>query len=154
MNSRKLVTLGVVCLLPLLACSDDEVTGTNGNGTPSAIQTGVWTAATGTAAFAFDFTVGSDAESITGLEITCSSFQCGNSGVIISGTISTTYTGSGLAINNRAFTITQDMNYDPMGSDWPVTISGTFANSGDEASGTWEGSIAGGTCSGTWTAAR
>ncbi len=152
MKSRTLVALGVVCLLPLFACGDDDPTGTNGNGTPSAIQTGVWSATTG-ADFSFDFTVVSGASSINEVELSMSSWRCGNAGAILSGTITTTYS-SGPQISNRAFTCTLDVNGAPMGSDWPVTISGTFANSGSEASGTWEASIAGGTCSGTWTASR
>ena len=151
MKSRMLVALGIVCLLPLFACGDDDPTGTNGNGTPSAIQTGLWAATTG-AAITFEFTVSSGASSISEVALTFSDWRCGNAGVILGGTITTTYISGAPAISDRAFTCTLDVNADPFGSDWPVTISGTFANSGSESSGTWNGSVAGGTCSGTWTA--
>jgi hypothetical protein len=154
MNCRTLVALGVICLLPVFACGDDEVTGTNGNGQPSAIQTGQWTATTGSAGFTFTFTVASGASSISAMSMTFSSWRCGNSSAILGGNISSSYTGNTPAISNRAFTLSRDVNHDPMGTDWPITISGSFANSGSEASGTWEGSVAGGTCSGSWTASR
>ncbi len=153
MNSRVLTALTAAILMSLTACGDDA-TGPNGNGNgqPSAIQTGAWPASTGTSAFTFTFTVGADAVSISEIEFGFSSWRCGSASATLSGTVATTYTGTPPAITNRAFSMSVDVNGDPFGSPWPVEIDGTFADSGADASGTWEASIAGGTCSGDWTA--
>ena len=61
-----------------------------------------------------------------------------------------TYT-PGRLISDNEFQIILDMSTDPFEYE-PFTISGSFDESGNYASGTWQAIIRGQTCSGTWQA--
>lgn len=134
-------------LLVFISCSKDsngnDITG--GTTGPQKITSGNWTASTDFGVF--DFVVNSESTYITDITITFDNWTIG----------STTHNGSigigstpGWQISNRQFSIVQDLN--PFQSDEIMTFSGTFPDTGKEASGTWEADFDGSTDSGTWQA--
>jgi len=94
------------------------------------------------------FTVNPDGTAVTEVSYVFSSWTCGSA--TRSGTIKVT-NASGWPITDRQFTIENDLNPDPSISEM-MTISGTFDQSGNKASGTWEADLDDAVCSGTWQA--
>ena len=133
----KKICLVFISLLFLISCSKE---GDSGNSSP---KSGVWNVSTEFGGFVF--TVNSDGTNITEIAITHSNWSCG--GVTLGGTL-TLSSNPGWAITNRDFTIEQ--SFDPMSDNQVLTITGTFNNSGNEASGEWTEKVYGSTCSGTW----
>ena len=108
-------------------------------------QAGDWKA---TADFGeFTLTVSAGGASITKVAFTFVAFKCGGGGVTISGGITVM---SSWSITNNQFTITKNLNTNPIGSSWPLTIQGTFSANGEQVSGTWNANVAGSPCSGSW----
>ena len=148
MKAGSLVLLGSFLALSLVSCSEStgpsngDDTG-NGNGGPDPIASGSWSAQAdfGT----FTLTVNSGGTAVTNISYSFSDFSCG--GVTINGGLGVT---SSWSITNRVFTITNDMNPDPFGSARPLTVTGTFADSGRQVSGTWSATWSGDTCGGSW----
>jgi hypothetical protein len=113
---------------------------------PVEITPGKWIA---TAEFGgFDFVVDSDGPRITEIVYKFSDWLCG--GIRHGGSMTVTYTPGRLLSDNQ-FEITLNMSTDPFEYE-PLTISGSFDESGNSASGTWIAIIRGQTCSGEWQA--
>ena len=98
---------------------------------------GDWTATT--AFGSFDFIVNSASTYITQITLNFSNWK-GRSGSVI------TSRDPGWSITNRSFKIETSI----AGDQW--TVEGTFAESGDKASGTWKVITSGQTESGSWQA--
>jgi hypothetical protein len=108
-------------------------------------QAGDWKA---TADFGeFTLTVSAGGASITKIAFTFVAFKCGGGGVTISGGITVM---SSWSITSNQFTITKNLNSNPLGSSWPLTLQGTFSANGEQVSGTWNANVAGSLCSGSW----
>lgn len=104
------------------------------------VKTGEWTA---TADFGtFDIIVSSGSNFITKITFNFASWTCGP--VNKSGVVSVS-TSPGWPISNRSFEIAIDFN-----SNEKLTIKGTFSDNGVQVSGTWNSTIYGSTCSGSW----
>ncbi len=88
-------------------------------------------------------TVAYDGTEIQTIKTTFSAYSCG--GRTQSGTITSSQTPS-WPITNRQFVI--DLSFFP--GDVKLNITGIFAESGIEASGSWSVDVLGTTCSGTW----
>lgn len=131
----------LVLLFTLIACNNDDAPKAD-----SLITSGTWNATSGFGSF--DFTVNSERTNITEIVYNFSNWTCG--GVTQSGSISVS-SNPGWPITDRVFEIEVDINPDPFDKT-PITISGTFAASGDQASGTWEAVVNLTTCSGSWQA--
>jgi hypothetical protein len=95
----------------------------------------------------FTLTVAPGGASITKIAFMFMAFKCGGGGVTISGGITVM---SSWSITNNQFTITRNLNSNPIGTSWPLTITGTFTANGEQVSGTWNANVAGSTCSGSW----
>jgi hypothetical protein len=95
----------------------------------------------------FTLTVAPGGASITKIAFTFVAFKCGGGGVTISGGMTVM---SSWSITNNQFTITKNLNTNPIGTSWPLTITGTFSANGEQVSGTWNANVAGSPCSGTW----
>ena len=108
-------------------------------------QSGDWKATTDFGEFTL--TVSAGGASITKVAFTFVAFKCGGGGVTISGGITVM---SSWSITNNQFTITKNLNTNPIGSSWPLTIQGTFSANGEQVSGTWNANVAGSGCSGSW----
>ena len=91
-----------------------------------------------------EFTVNAQSTAITFLRFTFDNYTCGSA--MRSGSIGF---GSTWPITNRQFSIDHT---DFMSGDRFV-FAGTFSALGDQASGTWEVTLSGNTCSGTWVGA-
>jgi hypothetical protein len=108
-------------------------------------QSGDWKA---TADFGeFTLTVSAGGASITRIAYKFVAFSCGGVGITISGGMAVT---SSWSITNNQFTITTNLNSNPIGTSWPHTIKGTFNATGEQLSGTWSANVAGSGCSGSW----
>lgn len=107
-------------------------------------QSGDWTATTGFGSL--DFQVNQESTAITSIKYNFSSWTCGI--VTLSGSVGIS-SPSGWAISDRQFTIKNTLD---MVGNQTMTISGSFGDSGDQASGTWKAVMYGSTCSGTWEA--
>jgi hypothetical protein len=104
-------------------------------------QSGDWTVQTDFGEFVF--TVNPDGTLITKLIITFSSFTCGS--VTQSGTMIFS-TSPGWPISNNQFTIDIWINFPNIS----MTITGTFIETGYQASGTWSVNVSGTICAGDW----
>ncbi len=128
----------------VLACGDNpttpESTSGGGGNTVAAPKSGTWTATTDFGGL--EFVVSSDSKSITEIKYTFSGWKGKSGSIKISNS-------SGWGISDRKFEIKNDLDPDPLRTEsW--TVKGTFANNGNEASGTWEAVISGSTSSGNW----
>lgn len=120
----------------ILGCAKD---------TSKEVQPGWWNA---NADFgSFDFRVDSSSTYITEINYTFSDWHCG--GTISSGSIIVSRDPA-WAITGRQFEIETDIGSPSI--EKSITISGTFAETGDQASGTWEAVVNSTTCSGSWQA--
>jgi hypothetical protein len=142
MQRHLLIVLGSFLLFTLTAACGDDTTGTDGNGGPQPIVSGSWSATAGFGSFTFEVSGGT---SITEISYSFSGFSCG--GVTTSGTV-TVGSGSGWSITNRSFTIVNSIS--PIGGTEVMTITGTFADNGTEASGSYSAAWHGSTCTGSW----
>ena len=104
---------------------------------------GQWSASAGFGSF--DFVVNSGSIYITSITYHFSKWSCGAYSTL-SGNI-TISSNPGWAISGRSFEIENYVDYH---KDEKLKISGTFSESGDQASGSWEGERYGSTCSGSW----
>jgi len=95
----------------------------------------------------FTLTVSVGGSSITRIAYKFVAFRCGGVGISISGGMAVT---SSWGITNNQFTITTNLNTNPIGTPWPHTIMGTFNATGEQVSGTWSANVAGSPCSGSW----
>lgn len=103
-------------------------------------QSGEWIATTGFGEFAM--TVDSTGERINKIRVTFQSFTCSN--VTLGGTIISSR-NPGWPITNNQFSIDRDFG------SAQVNIAGTFSQSGQEASGTWNVKVSSTDCGGTWS---
>lgn len=143
-NLTKLTRLWLCLCIPLLlACPHDDNPVNGDDDGDHTIKPGEWTA---TADFGtMDFVVGSEGETITEISYNFDAWSCG--GATRSGTI-TTQRPSGWRISNRNIQISIDFSSVHL----EMTIEGSFAANGDQASGTFEAVSYGTTCSGDWIA--
>lgn len=93
----------------------------------------------------FILTVSADGSSITKIQYTFTNFQCGGR----------TYSGGMICEQNPPWSITSSTfsiqtKLDPFATDQTMTISGTFAPSGNQVSGTWSANVKGTIVSGNW----
>jgi len=145
-NFRYFYLVGIILLGMMVIIANG---GCGGGGTSSDTHTpttGLWKASTDFGDL--KFTVNSDGTAVTEVSYVFSSWTCGSS--TKSGTIKIT-NASGWPITDRQFTIENDLNPDPSISEM-MTITGTFDQSGNKASGTWEADLYDAVCSGTWQA--
>lgn len=107
---------------------------------------------TGTTDFGdFVFVVNETGTAVTELEYNFSDWTCGI--VTRSGTLKIS-SGSGWTITDNQFSIDITLFFDPFNPSVKetMTFGGTFSDSGDQASGSWESDVRGTTCSGNWEA--
>jgi hypothetical protein len=111
---------------------------------PSGIQPGAWI---GSAGFGeFSFIVNSTSTGITEMSFKLSDFSCGPITLSVS---SSTGRAPGLPITDMQFNIEHSFDFE---KEETLTISGTFDETGKNATGTWEAVFYGTACSGTWDA--
>jgi hypothetical protein len=134
-------------IFTLIACAD----GGSGNGDiegsdteVETIRSGLWSGNTGFGSVEFNVT--SDSTGIESFEVNFSEFKCGT--ITHGGGITVTYTPAD-NINDRQIEI--DISIDPMDNDY-LLLEGTFEDSGDYISGTFELDNGVAVCSGTWDA--
>jgi len=139
---KKILALGIIyLLLVFFPCCKKSPTSPDLDDVINAITTGEWTATAGFGSF--NFTVSSDRNYITEIVYNFSSWTCGP--VTTSGTVTVSST-PGWPISNRSFEIERYVHDNVL-----LTINGTFADSGSQASGTWVANSYGTTCSGSWS---
>ncbi|HAQ21514.1 MAG TPA: hypothetical protein DCR40_20125 [Prolixibacteraceae bacterium] len=126
----------IIMVIALLLCLNGKVY--------AQPQSGDWKATT---AFGeFIFTVNSAGTHITKITFTLVNYKCGP--ITQSGSMSISWSGSGVPITNNQFIIedTENTYWGPI----KTTINGTFTQTGDQASGTWSKNVFGTICSGSW----
>jgi len=126
-----------ICILALISCEKD------GDGGSKLPKSGEWNVTTDFGSFLF--TVNTAGTYITEIAITHSNWSCG--GVTLSGTVSVS-SDPGWPITNQQFSIEKSL--DPFGSNQELSITGTFSDDGEHASGSWSEIVYGTTCSGVW----
>jgi hypothetical protein len=146
-NRPSKLLAGALLVLLLVACGDD---GTGPDG-PRAIREGTWTGSAEFGSLTLD--VASGGTAVSKVSIAFASWRCGSTSPSFSGTVEVTRDPP-WPITNRAITIELDLQYDPFGSDRLLNLSGSFADDGSSASGSWDAVWANGTCSGSWVASR
>ena len=130
---KRLVFL-MICTLVFISCNKDQ---------DKLPQSGTWTVNTEFGSFVF--IVDGNGAYITEIGLTHSNWSCG--GVTLGGTV-TISSDPGWIITNSHFTIEPTIG--PSSEHHTVIITGTFSTNGREASGTWEETLFGSTCSGSW----
>jgi len=119
-------------------------------------QSGEWVASTGSSQFTFTFTINPDSTGITEFYYGLFAFDC--AGWVLDVIPSTVERSSPWSITGGQFTIEfLPLEYPPFespeyGPDWDIVFQGKFDETGRHASGTWEMSVDGETCQGTWEA--
>ncbi|MDP2886044.1 MAG: hypothetical protein Q8P51_13600 [Ignavibacteria bacterium] len=126
----------------MVGCSGDENDAVGSTQGPAQPRAGDWKVATRFGEFVF--TVNATGTQVTKLVTTFSSYTFG--GVTQNGTITTT-PSPGWSITTSQFTINKSVN--PTGTI-TMTINGTFAQSGDQASGSWSIKVSGSTDTANW----
>jgi hypothetical protein len=109
-------------------------------------RSGKWRATTGFGVL--EFNVNATGTLIDTVFLWFANWTCGPV-TMVSGGIKTYWPGSGLPITNREFQTSRGIN---IGTNQTMSISGTFNQTGDKASGTWSSNTYGTTCSGNWDA--
>jgi len=137
----------VSIIFTLIACADDGSGNGDDGGNDTEVETissGLWSGNSGFGTVEFNVTL--DSTGIDSFKVNFSDFQCGT--ITHGGGITVTFTPAD-SITDRQIEV--DISLNPMDNDY-LLLEGTFEDSGDYISGTFDLDNGVAVCSGSWDA--